>query len=132
MPLIVRHKFFNLRTWLFALMSLFGLWIHIHADLRDGIFEWDTISRNAKLVWVSVCVIGSGIVRNSKIPEKWYPGRFQIFFSSHQIFHVLVWLGMCILYSVFYSEFGPHSGGRYCPGQTTFLENGLNPPDMGF
>ncbi len=40
-------------------------------------------------------------------------------FASHQIFHVLVWLGMCILYSVFYSEFGPTSlaadNSRTCP-----------------
>jgi hypothetical protein len=40
-------------------------------------------------------------------------------FASHQIFHVLVWLGMCILYSVYYSEFGPASfvdqQQRTCP-----------------
>ncbi|ELR23816.1 Hemolysin-III related subfamily protein [Acanthamoeba castellanii str. Neff] len=75
--------------------------------------------RNLKLVWVAVCVIGSMVIRNKKVPERWYPGRFDIFFASHQIFHVLVWLGMCILYSVFYSEFGPTSltadNGRTCP-----------------
>ncbi|ELR16314.1 HemolysinIII related subfamily protein [Acanthamoeba castellanii str. Neff] len=106
-------------TWLFGLLSILGLWAHIHADIRDGFFEWNTVSRNLKLVWVAVCVIGSMVIRNKKVPERWYPGRFDIFFASHQIFHVLVWLGMCILYSVFYSEFGPTSltadNGRTCP-----------------
>lgn len=29
----------------------------------------------------------------TRIPEKWYPGRFDMFMSSHQIFHVAVVLG---------------------------------------
>jgi len=114
MPSIVKYKLFNLRTWLFGLLSILGLTAHIHADILEGFFEWHTVIRNAKLVWVAVCVIGSMVIRNKKIPEKWYPGRFDIFFASHQIFHVLVWLGMCILYSVFYAEFGPGTT-RSCP-----------------
>ena len=29
----------------------------------------------------------------ARIPERWYPKRFDIWFSSHQIMHVLVVLG---------------------------------------
>ena len=28
--------------------------------------------------------------RKARIPEKWYPGRFDVVGSSHQIFHVFV------------------------------------------
>lgn len=34
---------------------------------------------------------------SSRIPEKWYPGKFDLWFHSHQIFHVFVVLG-CFLH----------------------------------
>lgn len=45
------------------------------------------------LTWVVfqglLYIIGASIYA-TRIPEKWYPGRFDVVGSSHQIFHVFV------------------------------------------
>ncbi|CDW79249.1 adiponectin receptor protein [Stylonychia lemnae] len=37
----------------------------------------------------AIYIFGAGLYA-SKFPEKWYPGKFDIFGSSHQLFHVLI------------------------------------------
>jgi adiponectin receptor len=34
-------------------------------------------------------IIGA-LIYGTRIPERWMPGKFDLFFHSHQIFHVLV------------------------------------------
>jgi len=107
MPFIVHRKLFNLRTILFGILTLVGLVAHIHADILQGVDLPETRRRNDALFWVPICVIGSMIIRNAKFPERFFPRKFDIFFASHQWFHVLVFLGMCCLYTVYFREFGP-------------------------
>ena len=68
-------------------------------------------------------IIGAGIYA-CRIPERWAPGRFDIWGSSHQIFHgfVLVaavshFIGLCIAYEYWHEralEVGPL--GDVCQG----------------
>jgi len=42
-------------------------------------------------VWLQdVIAISGGIIGALRIPEKWFPGRFDFWFNSHHIMHVLV------------------------------------------
>jgi hypothetical protein len=50
MPAIVKYKLFNLRTWLFGLLSILGLWAHIHADIRDGVRTVSSVCRACRVV----------------------------------------------------------------------------------
>lgn len=60
--------------------------------------------------------IGGALLYANRIPEKLYPGKFDYFFASHQIFHVCVVLAalahyVCILTALNYW----HSGLQSCP-----------------
>ena len=134
MPAIVKYKLFNLRTWLFGLLSILGLWAHIHADIRDGVRTVSSavlrVVRVVRVVRVILNVAptvlrvdhgeqepqaGVGgrlrdrlygthlapstadphpnhrlfarpqVIRNKKVPERWYPGRFDIFVRHHVV-----------------------------------------------
>jgi adiponectin receptor len=37
--------------------------------------------------------VGGAMIYKFKIPERFYPGKFDIWFSSHAIWHVFVLLG---------------------------------------
>jgi len=37
--------------------------------------------------WMVFAVQGGAAIYAQRIPERWYPGRFDYFLSSHQIFH---------------------------------------------
>lgn len=78
------------RALMFVLMGFSGVvpilhGVHLYglAHLRDA----------AGLDWVllqgALYTLGAGIYA-ARVPEKWSPGRFDIWGSSHQIFHVLV------------------------------------------
>lgn len=42
------------------------------------------------LIVMGASYITGGLLYANRVPECWYPGHFDHFFSSHQIFHVLV------------------------------------------
>ena len=35
------------------------------------------------------------LVYAQRVPERWFPGKFDLFFHSHQIFHVGRHKGLC-------------------------------------
>jgi hypothetical protein len=86
MPAIVKYKLFNLRTcgppsfalslslflslscspptitttsgtWLFGLLSILGLWAHIHADIRDGVRTVSSVVLRVVRVMRVVCAV---------------------------------------------------------------------------
>jgi predicted membrane channel-forming protein YqfA (hemolysin III family) len=44
-------------------------------------------------VWAFLCGVVGCLIYATQVPERIYPGRFDIFFSSHQIWHILTALG---------------------------------------
>ncbi|KAI8846524.1 hemolysin-III related-domain-containing protein [Chytridium lagenaria] len=79
-----------LRTLLFVVLGVSAVVPLGHMCLVFGV-EW--ARRGMSLVCLVVMgimyVVGAGIYA-SRIPERWFPGMFDIWGHSHQIFHILV------------------------------------------
>ena len=62
----------------------------IHGVLLFGLQQ---MRKQIGLSWLvtqgALYVTGAGFYA-ARVPEKWHPGRYDLFGSSHQIFHVLV------------------------------------------
>src|SRR5262249_20353126 len=63
------------------------------------IYGLEQLDRQIGLRWLVLqgvlYILGAGIYA-ARVPEKWWPGGFDVWGSSHQIFHVLVVLaGVC-------------------------------------
>lgn len=58
-----------------------------------GIYGYATLEERMGLSWMLVegaLYISGAAIYAMRIPEKWSPGRYDLYGSSHQIFHFLV------------------------------------------
>ncbi|KAF2454281.1 hemolysin-III related-domain-containing protein [Lineolata rhizophorae] len=93
-----------------------------HAWARDGWgrrgAEREAAREKLALGWVGVTVVCNGLGAAAyavKFPERWYPRRFDIFGSSHQILHVMVILAALAHAKGMLQSFDHvHSGGDTC------------------
>ncbi|KAF3007495.1 hypothetical protein E8E13_005343 [Curvularia kusanoi] len=78
------------RALMFVLMGLSAVFPVLHGIKLYGV---EHLRQSIGLDWVvlqgALYIAGAGLYA-ARIPEKWAPGRFDIWGSSHQIFHVLV------------------------------------------
>lgn len=78
------------RAICFSMLGMFGLvpWGHV---VWQKVYLHPTVSRVMLLdaVMATCYVLGAAVYAN-RVPEKWFPGKFDLFFHSHQIFHVFV------------------------------------------
>ncbi|KAL3634528.1 hypothetical protein CASFOL_021582 [Castilleja foliolosa] len=91
-PSFSTGKYRPLRTLLFLMMGLFGLFPAIHGL----VVNWDDPHRNITLVYETVMALSyiiGAMFYVSRVPERWRPGWFDLVGQSHQIFHVFVMLG---------------------------------------
>ncbi|KAL6052516.1 Heptahelical transmembrane protein 2 [Balamuthia mandrillaris] len=109
MPLIVEYKFFNLRSFLFALLTLLGAVAYWHAILLLWPPFWEELTWGIAVV--PICAVLSMIIRKIKYPERLCPKIFSIWGSSHTWFHVLVTYSMYVLYDCYFVTYGP--GGYF-------------------
>ncbi len=83
-------QFRPLRFCVFVLFGLYGGIPFVHIFLRDGY----AVSTDAYSLWGFVCMGAVYIFGASlyvmRIPERFFPGKFDIWASSHQLFHVCV------------------------------------------
>lgn len=92
----------GLRTVRFAVFVLFGLYgavPFVHIYLRDGY----TLATDAYAMWgiivMATIYIGGGALYACRIPERFWPGRFDVWASSHQLFHICVVTASLVHYS---------------------------------
>ncbi|OBT86538.1 hypothetical protein VE02_04325 [Pseudogymnoascus sp. 03VT05] len=89
-----RHRSWrHLRTALFLAMGLTGIVPMTHAALTFGI---DQANRQMGWYWYireAMWYVGGAVIYMAKVPERFAPGKFDVWGSSHQIFHVCVLLG---------------------------------------
>lgn len=75
---------------MFVMMGLSAVVPIVHGLQLYGL---EQLRKTIGLDWVVLqgvlYMLGAGIYA-ARVPEKWSPGRFDIWGSSHQIFHVLV------------------------------------------
>jgi len=93
-PYLLRHRLYHIRTLLLTSFALSGFVAHMHRAYFSG-FVWNA-SDFFTLQNLTLCYLCSGlglVIRRARIPEQVSPGNFDIWFGSHQIFHVLVSMG---------------------------------------
>lgn len=78
------------RALMFVLMGLSAVFPVLHASRIYGFSQLrDTIGLDWVLLQGFLYILGAGIYA-ARLPERLAPGKFDIWGSSHQIFHVLV------------------------------------------
>lgn len=104
-------KYRRLRASVFIILGLSGVFplLHLLAHHQQVLFIfWYLLAMGA-------FYLGGATLYTFHIPECWYPGRFDIFFSSHQLWHVCVFLAVCAHY-VGVVEFYQWRMTRVCDG----------------
>lgn len=83
-------KYRGIRFVMFAAFGLYGTIPFTQIYLRDGY----TLAAEAFALWgiiiMAATYIGGGTLYALRIPERFWPGTFDVWASSHQLFHVCV------------------------------------------
>lgn len=91
-------KYRPLRFAVFVLFGLYGVVPAAHILLRDGYLKASTaFALWGMILMGSLYIFGAGLYV-LRIPERFSPGRFDIWASSHQLFHILVVGGALVHY----------------------------------
>jgi len=78
------------RAIMFVCLGLFGLVPTVHFLLQSGwTMGMEEASIHRVLIMGGLYILGA-VLYGCRIPERFLPGKFDIWFQSHQIFHVLV------------------------------------------
>lgn len=103
------------RTALFMCLGFAGLIPISHAVFKVGIADsLNSISLNWVLFMGLFYTLGA-VIYGMRIPERWFPGCFDIWFHSHQIFHVFVVVAAILHYIGVVKAFHyHHSGATVC------------------
>ncbi|CAL8579671.1 hypothetical protein XPA_005405 [Xanthoria parietina] len=83
----------HFRTAMFVAVGLSGVLPMSHAVRLFGIPQANLQMGWSYFVMEAVCYISGAIFYATKLPERWWPGRFDVWGNSHQYFHILVVLG---------------------------------------
>ncbi len=87
------------RYLVFVFFGLSGVIPSVHIYLRDGY----ALARRAYAMWgiiiMAATYIGGGALYAFRIPERFWPGKFDVWASSHQIFHVCVFTAALVHYN---------------------------------
>ncbi|KAF2818992.1 HlyIII-domain-containing protein [Ophiobolus disseminans] len=96
------------RALMFVLMGLSAVFPVIHGIRIYGVEHMQVAAGLNYVVLQGILYILGAVIYAARIPEKWFSGKFDIWGSSHQIFHVLVVLAaathFCGLYRAFREE----------------------------
>jgi len=78
------------RAAMFVAMGLSAVFPIVHGLEARGM---DALNKTIAFPWLvthGVLYILGAALYAARVPERWYPGKFDIYGNSHQIFHVLV------------------------------------------
>eukprot|EP00741_Cyanophora_paradoxa_P025328 tig00000367_g24447.t1 len=97
-PKFEKPQFRVFRASLFAGLGLFGVIPCFHRMGIYGIFSPEVTRTVPLLALMGALYLVGAVIYSMRIPERWFPGRFDYFLSSHQIFHCLVVAAACVHY----------------------------------
>lgn len=83
----------KVRVFLYMLLGLSSFFPAIHGVTTNGYAEHDRRMGLSYYIGLGVLNGTGAAIYGARIPERWYPRRFDIVGSSHQIMHVLVMCG---------------------------------------
>ncbi|XP_055353398.1 adiponectin receptor protein-like [Paramacrobiotus metropolitanus] len=87
-----------LRAGVFVALGLSGVIPAIHYVSSEGWVRSVHEGSMIYLVLMGVLYVSGAVLYACRVPERWFPGRFDIWFQSHQIFHVLVVIAAFVHY----------------------------------
>jgi adiponectin receptor len=93
-----KPKYRTFRGIVFLAMGLTAIVPGLHYTIKYG---WSSAMEQASLGWMILmgCFYISGTTLYMlQVPERFFPGKFDIFFQSHQIMHVFVFIAVCVCY----------------------------------
>ena len=89
----------GIRYAMFVSFGLYGVVPGVHIYLRDGY----ALACDAFALWgilmMAAIYIGGGALYACRIPERFWPGAFDVWASSHQLFHVCVVIASLVHYN---------------------------------
>ncbi|GAU93702.1 hypothetical protein RvY_05600-2 [Ramazzottius varieornatus] len=105
-----------IRAFIFSCLGASGVVPTLHYTIANG---WEKSVNEGSLYWIltmgALYLLGA-LCYAARVPERWYPGQFDIWFHSHQIFHVLVVLAALIHYQgVMLMANNRYDLGSICP-----------------
>lgn len=87
-----------LRAGVFVALGLSGVVPAMHYVITDGFWHAINFAALGWLVLMALLYIVGAVIYAARIPERIFPGKFDIWFQSHQIFHVFVLAGAFVHY----------------------------------
>lgn len=75
---------------MFLGLGLSGVVPTMHFTIAEGFVKATTVGQMGWFFLMAVMYITGAGLYAARIPERFFPGKFDIWFQSHQIFHVLV------------------------------------------
>ncbi|RIA86658.1 hemolysin-III related-domain-containing protein [Glomus cerebriforme] len=111
------------RTGLFIAMGLSAFVPLIHALIIYGYrLCFDVISLKWLLLMGALYITGA-VIYGARVPERWYPGVFDLLGASHQIFHLFVIAGALVhYYGVIQAMLYWHGQNHGCQFDVTKME----------
>lgn len=91
-------RFRCLRAGVFMGFGLSGVIPAIHHLVKEGWFPSLTQASLGWLFLMACLYITGAILYALRVPERFFPGKCDIWFHSHQLFHVLVIAAACVHY----------------------------------
>jgi len=75
---------------MFIGLGLSGVIPAVHYIVTDGFYDAINVAALGWLLLMAFLYIAGAVIYAVRIPERIWPGKFDIWFQSHQIFHVFV------------------------------------------
>ncbi|KAL3270949.1 hypothetical protein HHI36_021454 [Cryptolaemus montrouzieri] len=86
------------RAGVFMTFGLSGLVPAIHFGVREGYRNVPAMEALGWLFLMGFLYVIGALFYTLRVPERFFPGKFDIWLSSHQIFHVFVLAGTLVHY----------------------------------
>lgn len=92
LPAMNTNKFRMCRSITFSILGLSAGLPFIYVALNSGRYKQFYLPTRDGLIWLigGIIYIAGALIYGFRIPEKYYPFKFDLMGSSHQIFHVAV------------------------------------------
>lgn len=89
-PAFATPKWLLFRTCIFLALGFFGLIPVGHLVYQYGLFDPHVTVMIGPLLLMGALYTMGAIIYATKFPERFYPGRFDVWFSSHNLWHIFV------------------------------------------
>uniref|UniRef100_A0A3P8S0A2 Adiponectin receptor 2 n=1 Tax=Amphiprion percula TaxID=161767 RepID=A0A3P8S0A2_AMPPE len=83
----------GVRAGVFVGLGLSGVVPTLHFVISEGLIKATTIGQMGWLLLMATLYITGACLYAARIPERFFPGKCDIWFHSHQLFHILVVAG---------------------------------------